>query len=62
MLGAVVASEGGYDLAPADGGTRVTIFNVGRGLGKLITPLALSSARWDADAVANRIKTAVEAS
>jgi hypothetical protein len=40
VLGAVVASEGGYDLAPADAGTRVTIFNVleGRGLGKLITP------------------------
>ena len=42
----------------------MTIFNVleGRRLGKLITPLALSSARRDADAVANRIKTAVEAS
>jgi carbon monoxide dehydrogenase subunit G len=60
----VVAREGGYDLAPADGGTRVTIFNVleGRGLGKLMTPLALSGARRDADAFANRIKTAVEAS
>ena len=34
----------------------------GRGLGKLITPLALSGARRDADAFANRIKTAIEAS
>jgi hypothetical protein len=38
-------------------------FNVleGHGLGKLITPLALSGARRDA-AFANRIKTAIEAS
>ncbi|HYI80600.1 MAG TPA: hypothetical protein VEW67_07055 [Thermoleophilaceae bacterium] len=33
----------------------------GHGLGKLIAPLALRAARKDADAFANRIKTAVEA-
>jgi carbon monoxide dehydrogenase subunit G len=60
----VVASEGGYDLASADGGTQLTIFNVleGRGVGKLLAPLALRAARKDADAFAQRIKTAVEAS
>jgi hypothetical protein len=36
----------GYDLAEADGGTRVTVFNVlGPRRGKLIAPLALRSAR-----------------
>jgi carbon monoxide dehydrogenase subunit G len=61
---AVTASEGGYDLAPAGDGTRVTVFNVleGHGVGKLVAPLALRAARKDADAFADRIKKAVEAS
>lgn len=60
----VTASEGGYDLDPANGGTRVTIHNTleGHGFGKLIAPLALRAARKDADAFAGRIKAAVEAS
>jgi carbon monoxide dehydrogenase subunit G len=60
----VTASEGGYDLAPDGDGTRVTIYNVleGHGLGKLIAPLAVRAARKDADAFAQRIKAAVEAS
>jgi hypothetical protein len=61
----VTASEGGYDLEPAgDRTTKLTIHNVleGHGLGKLIAPLALSAARKDVDAFANRIKAAVEAS
>jgi uncharacterized protein YndB with AHSA1/START domain len=61
----VTAREGGYDLAPAgDGATRLVIYNEleGHGLGKLVAPLALRAARKDADAFANRIKAAVEAS
>jgi hypothetical protein len=60
----VMATEGGYDLAPEGDGTRVTLFNVleGRGVGKLIAPLALRGARSDADALAQRIKAAVEGS
>lgn len=60
----VTAAEGGYDLAPEGDGTRLTIFNVleGHGFGKLIAPLALRAARRDADAFAQRIKRAVEAS
>jgi uncharacterized protein YndB with AHSA1/START domain len=59
----VMAPEGGYDLARADDSTRVTIHNVleGHGLGKLIEPLALRSARKGADDFARSIKTAVEA-
>jgi len=60
----VTADEGGYDLTPTPGGrTRVRIFNVlqGHGVGKLIVGLALGAARKDADAFADRIKTAVEA-
>jgi carbon monoxide dehydrogenase subunit G len=59
----VTAAEGGYDLAPEGGGTRVTVFNVleGHGPGKLIAPLALRAARKDADDFAARIKRAVEA-
>jgi uncharacterized protein YndB with AHSA1/START domain len=58
----VMAPEGGYDLARADDSTRVTIHNVleGHGLGKLIEPLALRSARKGADDFARSIKTAVE--
>jgi carbon monoxide dehydrogenase subunit G len=58
----VVVPEGGYDLAPAGGGTELTFFNVleGRGVGKLIAGFALRGARKDADAFAQRIKAAVE--
>jgi carbon monoxide dehydrogenase subunit G len=61
----VVASEGGYDLEPAgEGKTQLTVFNVleGRGIGKLIAPLALRSARKGADDFGRSIKAAVEAS
>ncbi|MFI1396100.1 SRPBCC family protein [Streptomyces sp. NPDC020681] len=61
----VTSKEGGYDLeSTADGNTRLRVFNSleGHGIGKLLTPLALSAARKDADAFAGRIKTAVEAS
>lgn len=60
----VMAPEGGYDLAPEGAGTRLTVYNVleGRGLGKLLTPLALSSARKGADDFAQSIKRAVESS
>ena len=36
----VVASQGGYDLAPAGDGTRLTVFK-GRGVGVLIAGFAL---------------------
>jgi uncharacterized protein YndB with AHSA1/START domain len=60
----VTAREGGYDLAPEGEGTRVTVYNVleGHGLGKLIAPLALRSARNGADDFGKAIKAAVEAS
>ena len=61
----VTAPEGGYDLEPAGAGaTRLTIHNVleGHGFGKLIAPLALSSARKGADDFGRSIKAAVEAS
>jgi uncharacterized protein YndB with AHSA1/START domain len=60
----VMATEGGYDLVPEGNGTRVTLFNVleGRGVGKVIAPLALRGARSDADAFGQRIKGAVEGS
>jgi uncharacterized protein YndB with AHSA1/START domain len=60
----VTAREGGYDLAPEAGGTRVTLYNVleGHGVGKLIAPLALRSARKGADDFGAAIKAAVEAS
>ncbi|HEY8639733.1 MAG TPA: SRPBCC family protein [Solirubrobacterales bacterium] len=60
----VTAAEGGYDLAPSGDGTQVTIFNLleGHGLGKLIAPLALRSARGGADEFGQAIKAAVEAS
>jgi uncharacterized protein YndB with AHSA1/START domain len=59
----VTAREGGYDLAREGSGTRVTIYNVlgGHGLGKLIAPLALRSARKGANDFGKAIKTAVEA-
>jgi carbon monoxide dehydrogenase subunit G len=61
----VTAPEGGYDLAPAGDGTRLSVYNVleGHGLvGRLLAPLALRAARKDADPFAARIKAAVEAS
>jgi carbon monoxide dehydrogenase subunit G len=61
----VTASDGGYDLEPvSESKTRLRVFNVleGHGIGKLIAGVALSAARKDADAFANRIKAAVEAS
>lgn len=60
----VTAREGGYDLeSTSDTTTKLRVFNVleGHGVGKLIAGLALSAARKDADAFANRIKKAVEA-
>jgi len=61
---AITATEGGYDLAPEGDGTRVTLHNVleGHGIGKLIAPLALRSARKGADDFGTSIKAAVEAS
>ena len=61
---AVTVPEGGYDLAPVGDGTRVTLFNTfeGHGIGKLIAPLALRSARSGADEFGQRIKRAVESS
>jgi uncharacterized protein YndB with AHSA1/START domain len=60
----ITVPEGGYDLAPEGGGTRVTLYNVfeGHGAGKLFTPLALRAARKGADDFGRAIKTAVEAS
>lgn len=61
----VTVPEGGYDLEDlGNGQTRVTIFNSlqGHGLGKLLVGFALKAAVKDADAFAQRIKTAVEAS
>lgn len=61
----VTVTEGGYDLEDlGNGQTRVTIFNslVGHGFGKLIVSFALKAAVKDADALAQRIKDAVEAS
>ncbi|MEA2424065.1 MAG: hypothetical protein QOH13_475 [Thermoleophilaceae bacterium] len=60
----ITVPEGGYDLEPAgERATRLTIHNTfqGHGFGKVILPLALRSARKDADAFAARIKAAVEA-
>jgi carbon monoxide dehydrogenase subunit G len=61
----VTAAEGGYDLEDlGDSKTRVTIFNEleGHGFGKLLAGFAVRAAQKDADAFAERIKTAVEAS
>jgi carbon monoxide dehydrogenase subunit G len=61
----VTAVDGGYDLeATPAGTTRLRVFNVleGHGLGKLLVGFALGAARKDADAFAQRIKAAVEAS
>jgi carbon monoxide dehydrogenase subunit G len=61
----VTVPEGGYDLeAVGDGQTRVTIFNsfAGHGFGKVIVGFARKAAAKDADAFAQRIKAAIEAS
>jgi carbon monoxide dehydrogenase subunit G len=61
----VTAAEGGYDLESGPGGgTQVRIYNVleGHGIGKLLVGLALTTARKDAPAFGERIKTAVESS
>jgi uncharacterized protein YndB with AHSA1/START domain len=64
--GPVITPEGGYDLAPAgDGKTELSFYNVlepHTTFGKLITGFALRSARKGADAFAQSIKAAVEAS
>jgi carbon monoxide dehydrogenase subunit G len=60
----VTAAEGGYDVTALDEGrTRVRIYNVlaGHGFGTLIAGFALSAARKDAPAFAQRIKAAAEA-
>jgi carbon monoxide dehydrogenase subunit G len=60
----VTAAEGGYDFTALDAGrTKVRIYNVlaGHGVGKLIAGFALSAARKDAPAFAQRIKAAAEA-
>jgi uncharacterized protein YndB with AHSA1/START domain len=59
----VTVPEGGYDLEPEGEGTRVTLHNTfeGRGVGKLIAPMALRSARKGADGFGRSIKEAVEA-
>jgi uncharacterized protein YndB with AHSA1/START domain len=61
----VTVPDGGYDLEPVTATeTKVTIRNTfeGHGLGKLIIGFALKAAIKDAPALAQRIKTAVEAS
>jgi hypothetical protein len=61
----VTVTEGGYDLEDlGNSQTRVTVFNsfAGRGFGKLIVGSALRAAAKDADAFAQRIKAAIEAS
>ena len=59
----IMVPRGGYDLEPANGGTKLTLFNEfeGHGLGKAFMPLALRSARKGADDFAAAIKRAVEA-
>jgi uncharacterized protein YndB with AHSA1/START domain len=59
----ITVPEGGYDLEPAGEGTELTFFNEfeGHGFGKVFAPLALRSARKQADDFANAIKAAVEA-
>jgi carbon monoxide dehydrogenase subunit G len=59
----VTAPEGGYDLESLpEGTTRLRVFNIleGHGVGKLFVGFALSAARKDANAFAQRIKAAVE--
>ena len=61
----ITVSEGGYDLeALGDSQTRLTVFNsfAAHGLGKLLVGFARKAAAKDADAFAQRIKAAAEAS
>ena len=61
----VVVPVGGYDLAPAAGGTELTFFNeleARNFFGRLIVGMALRSARKGADDFATAIKRAIEAS
>ena len=61
----LVMADGGYDLEDlGDGRTKVTFFNTleGHGFGKVLAGFAVKSAQRDADAFAQRIKAAVEAS
>jgi hypothetical protein len=60
----VMVPDGGYDLEQlGDNQTKVTIYNAfqGRGFGNVLVRFALKAAIKDADNLANRIKTAVEA-
>ncbi len=59
----VTVPEGGYDLRSMGDGTELRFFNLfeGHGFGKLLAPLALRSARNQADDFAEAIKNAVEA-
>ena len=58
----ITVPNGGYDLEAAGAGTKLTIFNEfdGHGLGKLLLPLALRSARKGAGDFAAAIKRAAE--
>ena len=61
----ITVSEGGYDLEDlGDSRTRLTVFNsfAAHGLGKVLIGFARKAAIKDADAFAQRIKAAVEAS
>jgi uncharacterized protein YndB with AHSA1/START domain len=61
----VVVPVGGYDLAPAAGGTDLTFFNeleARNFFGKLVLGFALRSARKGADDFAAAIKSAIESS
>jgi hypothetical protein len=61
----ITIPEGGYDLETVgDAQTKVTIFNsfVGHGFGKVIVGFARKAAAKDADAFAQRIRVAIEAS
>ncbi|HEV7134193.1 MAG TPA: SRPBCC family protein [Gaiellaceae bacterium] len=60
----VSVPEGGYDLERDGEGTRLTFFNIleGRGLlGKILEPVALRSARKQADEFVASIKRVIEA-
>jgi uncharacterized protein YndB with AHSA1/START domain len=62
--GAISVTTGGYDLEPAGAGTRLSFFNEleGRGVGKLIVPLALLMQIRGAPAFVKRIKAVIEGS
>lgn len=62
--GPVVIVDGGYDLEPIDGGTRVTVFGQleGRGLAVPATPLITWIYQRKAGPLAERMRAAIEAS